>query len=130
MTKIKVDGYEINPNREEFTLIMQHNPPSEDEQVYLITYEYDINGNSQKILIPLEKSKFNFGSHGSIEILDINDVVDITEIRVRGTGNYAAYTFSFEGDVEKEYYDLIYKKDEKNLGVLNTEKTFFRIYIY
>ncbi len=30
MPKIKVDGYEINPNREEFTWIMQHNPPSED----------------------------------------------------------------------------------------------------
>ncbi len=114
----------ISPNREESTSIMQHNPPSESGEVYLIPYQYNTSGNREKILIPLEKGKFDFGSQGSIEILDINDVVDMTEIKVRGTGNYAAYNLSFEGEGEKEYYDPIYKKDEKNLGVLDTEKTF------
>ena len=114
----------MSPNREESTSIMQHNPPSESGEVYLIPYQYDTSGNREKILIPLEKGKFDFGSQGSIEILDINDVVDMTEIKVRGTGNYAAYNLSFEGEGEKAYYDPIYKKDEKNLGVLDTEKTF------
>ncbi|MCI6692128.1 MAG: hypothetical protein MR510_06550 [Clostridium sp.] len=122
----------ISPNREESISIMQHNPPSEDGEVYLIPYQYDTSGDRRRVLIPLEKGKFDFGSQGSLEILDITDVLDTTEIRVRATGNYAAYPLSFEGDsgidhynpINSDDYHPIFKKDEKNLGVLDTEKTF------
>ena len=124
----------ISPNKEESTSIMQHNPPSEDGELYLIPYQYDtsISSNGRKVLIPLEKGKFDFGSQGFLEILDVKDVLDTTEISVRGTGNYATYTFSLEGEggidymnpINSDDYHPIFKKDEKNLGVLDTEKTF------
>lgn len=113
----------ISPNREESTVAMQHSPASEDGEVYLIPYKYDGNGNGRKVLIPLEKGKFDFGNQGTIEILDITDVDDMTEIKVRGTGQFATYNFYFEGEGEMEYYSPIYKKDEKNLDILDTEKT-------
>ena len=113
----------ISPNSEESTVAMQHSPASEDGEVYLIPYKYDGNGNSRKVLIPLEKGKFDFGNQGTIEILDITDVDDMTEVKVRGTGQFATYNFYFEGEGEMEYYSPIYKKDEKNLDILDTEKT-------
>lgn len=113
----------INPNSEESTVVMQHSPASEDGEVYLIPYKYDGNGNGRKVLIPLEKGKFDFGNQGTIEILDITDVDDMTEVKVRGTRQFATYNFYFEGDGEMEYYNPIYKKDEKNLDILDTEKT-------
>ena len=124
----------ISPNKEESISLMQHNPPSEDGEVYLIPYQSDENlmGNGRRVLLPLEKCKFDFGSQGSLEILDVKDVLETTEITIRGTGNYAAYTFSLEGEggidymnpINSDDYHPIFKKDEKNLGVLDTEKTF------
>lgn len=114
----------VSPNSEEATILMQHSPPSEDGEVYLIPYKYDENGNRRKVLIPLEKGKLDFGNQGTIEILDIKDVDDMTEVKVRSTGSFAAYNLYFEGEDEMEYYSPIYKKDEKNLDILDTEKTF------
>lgn len=114
----------VSPSSEESTVIMQHSPASIDGEVYLIPYKYDGSGNGRKVLIPLEKGKFDFANQGTIEILDITDVDDMTEIKVRGTGQFATYNFYFEGEGEMEYYSPIYKKDEKNLDILDTEKTF------
>lgn len=113
----------VSPNNEESTVVMQHSPASEDGEVYLIPYKYDGNGNGRKVLIPLEKGKFDFANQGTIEILDITDIDDMTEIKVRGTGQFATYNFYFEGESEMDYYNPIYKKDEKNLDILDTEKT-------
>lgn len=113
----------VSPNREESTVVMQHTPASEGGEVYLIPYKYDGNGNGRKVLIPLEKGKLDFGNQGTIEILDIKDVDDMTEVTVRGTKQFATYNLYLEGEGEMEYYNPIYKKDEKNLGVLDTEKT-------
>ena len=114
----------VNPNSEESTVLMQHSPASEDGEVYLIPYKYDENSSGRKVLITLEKGKFDFGTQGTLEILDIKDVDDKTELKVRCTGLFAAYNLYFEGEGEMEYYRPIYKKDVKNLNILESEKTF------
>ena len=124
----------VSPNTEESISIMQHNPPSEDGEVYLIPYQYDasISSNGRRVLLPLEKGKFDFGSQGSLEILEVKDVLDTTEISIRGTGKYAGDSLTLEGEggidymnpINSDDYHPIFKKDEKNLGVLDTEKTF------
>lgn len=113
-----------NPNNKEKTFITQFMPSSDDGEVFLIPFEYDSNEELKHKAVQLEKGKYDFGNKGSIEILDVTDVDDKTEIRVRTTGNYAAYSLSFEGDGDYEYYDPTYKKDEKILGVLDKEITY------
>lgn len=113
-----------NPNNKEKTFITQFMPSSIDGEVFLIPFEYDSNEELKYEAVQLEKGKYDFGNKGSIEILDITDVDDKTEIRVRTTGAYASSSLSFEGDGEYEYYDPTYKKDEKILGVLEKEVTY------
>lgn len=119
-----LDAKSYNPNIDDSTLTVQHNPPSEDGEVFLIPYQYGLNDAMKKILISLEKGKYDFGNKGSIEILAVTDVEDKTEITVRTTGVYATHSLQFEGDVENQYYSPIYKKDKKILGVLDTEITY------
>ena len=116
---------------DESTVVFQHGPASEDGELYLIPFKYkmmdDIANDEiriNKVLVPLEKGKLDFGSRGTVEILSVNDRDDKTAIKATSTGDFAAYGFYFVGEDENEKYCISYEKDEKILGVLDVEKTY------
>lgn len=110
---------------------IQYRLPSKDGDVYIIPY-VDIHNvefvlgerYSNKHLIKMEKSKYDLGVYGTFEILEINDEEDKTVMRVRATGWQTDPYLILTGDKDEEYYDPIYEKDKKILGILDMEVTY------
>ena len=109
-------------------MCFKYSLPSKGSEVLLVPYAYSYSEHSnlgdEKVLIELKNSKYDFDKQGTFEILEINDTDDTTEIRIRATGNQVKEYFYFKGDSDDYYYEPLYEKDKKILGVLDMEVTY------
>lgn len=112
----------------------QYRLPSEDSEVFLIPHVADYSfGDIPKKEVKLEKGKYDFDKFGTLEILDVKDVGNTTEIKVRLTGSQS-YGLNFVGDEIQTsdpnmptidaVYCPVYEKDKKILGILDIERTY------
>ncbi len=121
-----IGGFNTNSDLQGF----QYRLPGESSDVYIVPY-VNIENNADytenhinKDLIKLEKSKYDLGSYGTFEILDIYDEDDKTIMKVRATGEQTRVYFYLRGDGDDEYYSPIYSKEKKVLGILDMEVTY------
>jgi len=110
---------------------IQFRLPSKDGEVYIIPFVYIDNVDRELVesyinrhLIKMKKSKYDLGAYGIVEILEVSDEEDKTVMRVRQTGWQPDSSFHLRGDKDEEYYDPIYEKDKKILGLLDMEVTY------
>lgn len=122
-----VTGFE----NENMGMEYQYRLPSRDGELYIIPYVHpniSISSNDKSFVnkqrIKMEKSKYDLGSKGTFEILQINDIGGETEMRVRVTGMQANNYISLRSDGDNEYYRPINEKDKNVLGILDMEVTY------